>query len=116
MPGRPKPLRLRTDLAPPSPLPHPSRHQVAFIVKSKSLAFITSGLLSGALGFMKLYRCATKWEIHGHGSCEQKAPGMQATFWFEYTLFLVRTILVWITFMILWKFEEVQAWKKKRDA
>ena len=52
--------------------------------------------------------CATKWDPHGPGSCEQKAPGMNKTFWFEYTLYLVRTVLVWITFLILWKFDEVQ--------
>jgi len=92
-------------------------HQlVAFIIKSKSLAFITTGLISGAIGFIKLFMCATRWDPHGPGSCERKAPGMNKTFWFEYTLFLVRTVLVWITFLILWKFEEVQMWKKKRDA
>jgi len=92
-------------------------HQlVSFIIKSKALAFITTGLISGAMGFIKLYMCATRWDPHGPGSCELKAPGMNKTFWFEYTLFLVRTVLVWITFLILWKFEEVQAWKKRRDA
>lgn len=92
-------------------------HQlVAFIIKSKSLAFITAGLLSGAIGFIKLYLCATKWDAHGPGSCERKAPGMNATFWFEYFLFLVRTVLVWVTFVLLWCFEEILAWKRKRDA
>lgn len=48
------------------------RWQVNFIIKSKALAFITAGLFSGAIGFIKLYLCATKWDIHGPGSCEEK--------------------------------------------
>ncbi|KAL1529337.1 hypothetical protein AB1Y20_000291 [Prymnesium parvum] len=92
-------------------------HQlVKFIIKSKSLAFITSGLFASAIGFIKLFLCATRWEPHGPESCEAKAPGMNATFWFEYFLYLVRTVLVWITFLLLWRFDEIKKWKKRRDA
>ena len=68
-----------------------------FIIKSKGLQFITSGLISGALAFFKMYKCS----IQEEGSplaCEHKAPGMLPTFPFEFSLLLVRTVLVWITF------------------
>ena len=61
-----------------------------FIIKSKGLQFITSGLISGALAFFKMYKCS----IQEEGSplaCEHKAPGMLPTFPFEFSLLLVRT-------------------------
>ena len=86
-----------------------------FIIKSKGLQFITSGLISGALAFFKMYKCS----IQEEGSplaCEHKAPGMLPTFPFEFSLLLVRTVLVWITFLILWNFDAVTAWHARRRA
>jgi len=92
-------------------------HQlVAFLVKSKSLQFVTTGLISGAIGFIKLYICTTQTDPNAHYACKNKAPGMNKTFWFEYVLFLVRVILVWTTFAMLRNFEALNEWKKKREA
>ena len=78
-----------------------------FIVKSKSLQFITTGLLSGAIAFVKLYLC-TIADPSSPGACEHKAPGMHRTFRFEFALFVLRTLLVWVTFILLCNFEALQ--------
>ena len=45
-------------------------HQlVYFIVRSKSLQFITTGLISGAIGFIKLYLCAVQLGPAARDSC-----------------------------------------------
>ena len=41
---------------------------------------------------------------------------MLPTFPFEFSLLLVRTVLVWITFLILWNFDAVTAWHARRRA
>ena len=70
---------------------------VNFIIKSKGLQFITGGLIGGALGFVKLFRCSTTEDIDGPKGCEYKAPGVTKFFRFQFALLLVRSVLVWIT-------------------
>lgn len=89
---------------------------VNFIIKSKGLQFITGGLIGGALGFVKLFRCSTTADIHGPMGCEHKAPGVTKFFRFQISLLLVRTVLVWITFILLFNFEAIERWDKKRQA
>jgi hypothetical protein len=89
---------------------------VNFIIKSKGLQFLTGGLLGGALGFRKMFMCSTTADLTGPGGCEHKAPGGHKTFRFEYSLLMVRTVLVWITFILLFNFDKIERWDKKRQA
>jgi hypothetical protein len=89
---------------------------VNFIIKSKGLQFITGGLISGSLGFFKLFRCSTTADIDGPAGCEHKAPGVTKFFRFQFSLLLVRSVLVWITFILLFNFEAIEKWDKKRQA
>ena len=89
---------------------------VNFIIKSKGLQFITGGLIGGALGFVKLFRCSTTADIHGPKGCEFKAPGVTKFFRFQFALLLVRSVLVWITFILLFNFEAIENWSKKAQA
>jgi hypothetical protein len=89
---------------------------VNFIIKSKGLQFLTGGLLSGALGFVKLFRCATVADPTTPTGCWMKAPGVTKTFRFEFSLLLVRCLLVWITFILLFNFDHIERISKKRQA
>jgi hypothetical protein len=89
---------------------------VNFIIKSKGLQFITGGLIGGALGFVKLFRCSTTEDIDGPKGCEYKAPGVTKFFRFQFALLLVRSVLVWITFILLFNFETIERWDKKAQA
>ena len=89
---------------------------VNFIIKSKGLQFITGGLIGGALGFVKLFRCSTTQDVDGPKGCEHKAPGVTKFFRFQFSLLLVRSMLVWITFILLFNFEAIERWDKKRQA
>ena len=46
----------------------------AFIITSKGLGLITAGLISGAIGFVKLYMCSMVDDPNDPGSCQHKAP------------------------------------------
>lgn len=46
----------------------------AFIITSKGLGLITAGLISGAIGFVKLYMCSMVDDPNDPGSCHHKAP------------------------------------------
>jgi len=79
---------------------------IKFIVSSKRLQFITSGLISGTYAFTKLFVCATlregdqddpEWEP-SFFRCEHFAPGSHHTFIYEFTLFLLRSCLNWYFF------------------
>ena len=89
---------------------------VNFIIKSKGLQFITGGLIGGALGFVKLFRCSTTEDIDGPKGCEYKAPGVTKFFRFQFALLLVRSVLVWITFILLFNSETIERWDKKAQA
>jgi hypothetical protein len=89
---------------------------VEFIIKCKGLQFLTGGLMAGALGFNKLYQCTIQLDQSGPKGCWKKAPGTNKTFFFEFSLLLLRTFLVWVTFTVLWNFEEVNAYFKKQAA
>jgi len=89
---------------------------VNFIIKSKGLQFITGGLIGGALGFVKLFRCSTTADIHGPKGCEFKAPGVTKFFRFQFALLLVRSFLVFFTFILLFNFETIERWDKKAQA
>ena len=86
---------------------------IQFIITSKKLQFITSGLLSGSIAFTKLFVCATLREDVSAPdyqpspfSCSRFAPGSHTTFPFEMFLFVVRSILTWVAFSMLWNFDE----------
>ena len=89
---------------------------VNFIIKSKGLQFITGGLIGGALGFVKLFRCSTTADVDGPKGCEHKAPGVTKFFRFQFTLLMVRTVLVWITFILLFNFDAIEKRDKRRQA
>ena len=92
---------------------------VSFVIRSKSLQFITTGLISGVIAFIKLYMCVTDVVPDGAPSqCSQgsSAPGGHATFLFEVVLIFMRTVLVWITFAFIKNLEALTAWKRERDA
>ena len=90
---------------------------VAFVIRSKGLQFITTGLLSGVYAFAKLYLCVTTGDTMENNSCAAgKNPGGHSSFLFEVILIVVRTVLVWITFILIRNFEALTAWKKKNDA
>ena len=59
-----------------------------------------------ALAFRKLFLCSTTDDPDGPYGCWKKAPGMTKTFRFEIALFGVRMILVWITFWLLFHFDD----------
>ena len=90
---------------------------IQFIVSSKRLQFITSGLMSGTYAFTKLFVCATYrdtrdptlpgWEP-SYFECPTFAPGTHRTFIFEFCLFVTRSVLNWCVFYVLWNFETVQ--------
>ncbi|KAL1502907.1 hypothetical protein AB1Y20_010980 [Prymnesium parvum] len=91
------------------------KHQlVSFITRSKALAFVTSGLVAATAAFVKLYVCIFA-EQGSRFSCPAYAPGMHKTFLFEFYLYMLRTLLVWISGLLLWKFDEVTEWKKQYD-
>ena len=46
----------------------------AFIIPSKGLGLVTAGLISGAIGFVKLYMCSMVEDPNDPGSCQHKAP------------------------------------------
>ena len=46
----------------------------AFIITSKGLGLITVGLISGVIGFVKLYMCSMVDDPNDPGSCQHKAP------------------------------------------
>ena len=89
---------------------------VNFIIKSKGLQFLTGGLIGGALGFVKLFRCSTVADPLSPAGCWHKAPGVTKTFRWEFSLLMVRSVLVWITFILLFNFEHLEKWDKKRQA
>jgi len=89
---------------------------VNFIIKSKGLQFLTGGLMGGTIAFIKLFRCSTVADPHGMTGCWKKAPGVTKTFRFEFSLLMVRIVLVWITFLLLFNFETIEKWDKKRQA
>ena len=92
-------------------------HQLtSFIIKSKGLAFITAGCITGVLGFVKLYACAIVTDPESPKACKYKAPGVTATYEWEFWCFQVRTVLVWITFYMLFNIEQRSARKRRRDA
>ena len=64
--------------------------------------------------FAKLYFC-TFMPDGSHFSCVSFAPGMHATFMFEFYIFMVRTSLVWLTGLMLWKHDDVLKMKRKYD-
>ena len=153
---------------------------IQFIVVSKRLQFITTGLMSGTYAFGKLFVCATlrgappypaaelstsrhapflaaatrsalphrrlagggrtppsrtvplaallshtaallprslraeeSKEVLDDGrkasyfECENFAPGTHPTFLFEFTLFVIRSVLNWVVFALLWNFDSV---------
>ena len=76
-------------------------HQlVSFIIAAKCLQFVTSGLISGVIGFATLYACSVEAEPGSLRSCQYRGPGMNAAFPLEFALSLVRTLLVWINVAI----------------
>ena len=85
---------------------------IHFILSSKRLQFITTGLMSGSYAFSKLFVCATlrenkeapDWQP-SYFECETFAPGTHYTFIFEFCLFVVRSILNWVVFAMLWNFD-----------
>ena len=79
---------------------------VKFIIGAKGLQFLTAGLICGALGFSKLFICVTSSD---ETLCSRKAPGGHPTFYFEMLLFFVRLNLVWISFIMLWKFDSINS-------
>ena len=89
---------------------------IKFIVSSKRLQFITSGLMSGTWAFTKLFVCATlredkedpNWEP-SYFECETFSPGSHRTFIYEFTLFLLRSFLNWYFFAVLWNYKAVKA-------
>ena len=46
----------------------------AFIITSKGLGLVTAGLISGVLGFVKLYMCSMVDDPTDPGSCQNKVP------------------------------------------
>jgi hypothetical protein len=100
---------------------------IQFIVSSKRLQFVTAGLFSGTYAFTRLFICATLREDAtsdgaaaasslpslpasaepSYFACENFAPGGHGTFIFELCLFLVRSILNWVAFVVLWNFDGV---------
>ena len=46
----------------------------AFIITTKGLGLVTAGLISGTLGFVKLYKCSMVDDPNDPGSCHNKAP------------------------------------------
>ena len=92
----------------------PRPRLVEFIIKSKSLQFITTGLLGGVYAFAKLYICVTDVVPEGAPShCSTSAPGTHPTFLFEIILVAVRTALVWITFLLIRNFDALLTWKRQ---
>ena len=64
---------------------------VAFVIRSKGLQFITTGLLSGVYAFAKLYLCVTTGDTMENNSCAAgKNPGGHSSFLFEVILIVVR--------------------------
>ena len=51
----------------------------AFIITSKGLGLLTAGLISGAVGFVKLYMCSMIEDANDAGSCHNKAPPLSST-------------------------------------
>eukprot|EP00908_Phaeocystis_cordata_P021921 Transcript_433.p1 GENE.Transcript_433~~Transcript_433.p1 ORF type:complete len:830 (-),score=446.03 Transcript_433:210-2699(-) len=75
----------------------------SFIIKSKGLGLVTAGLISGAIGFVKLYACSMvnppgPGEAPSPASCEFKAPGVYSTAEWEFWLYQARVVLLWVTF------------------
>ena len=65
---------------------------VNFIIKSKGLQFLTGGLMTGALGFTKLYMCSTAADPLGPTGCYKKGPGVTPTFRWEFSLLMFRSV------------------------
>ena len=47
----------------------------SFVIRSKSLGFVTTGLLSGVYAFTKLYLCITSHPDREGDACSSSAPG-----------------------------------------
>ena len=60
--------------------------------------------------------CRTADDPNSPAGCAKKAPGITATFRFEISLFFVRCVLVWVTFGLLYNFDAVEKWAKRREA
>lgn len=95
---------------------------IQFIISSKRLQFVTTGLLSGAYAFSKLFICATLREDRSSPNwhptsfeCETFAPGTHPTFIFEFFLFFLRSILNWAAFALLWNFERFVSNNRFKD-
>jgi len=73
----------------------------AFIITSKGLGLVTAGLISGAIGFVKLYMCSMVDDPNDPGSCHHKAPGKYLTAEWEFWLYMFRVVLLWVTFFQL---------------
>jgi hypothetical protein len=93
---------------------------IQFIVSSKRLQFITSGLMSTTYAFTKIFICATYRETRdttaldfepSYLECRTFAPGTHRTFIFEFCLFVLRSVLNWVVFYLLWHFTSVQAFR-----
>ena len=92
---------------------------IEFIVTAKKLQFFTSGLVAGCVGFAKLFVCATQpsdrelrlEDVAGAipsspaFACAVFYPGSHTTFPFEFLLFVVRSVLLWGAFLLLWHYD-----------
>jgi len=97
---------------------------IEFIVTAKKLQFFTSGLVAGCVGFAKLFVCATQpsdgelrlGELRLEDfagavpsspayACAVFYPGSHTTFPFEFFLFVVRSLLLWGAFVLLWHYD-----------
>ena len=92
---------------------------IEFIVTAKKLQFFTSGLVAGCVGFAKLFVCATQpsdSELRLEDfagavpsspayACAVFYPGSHTTFPFEFFLFVVRSLLLWGAFVLLWHYD-----------
>jgi len=95
---------------------------IQFIISSKRLQFITTGLFSGSYAFSKLFICATLrenrntpgWTASGF-ECETFAPGTHYTFPFEFCLFTIRSMLNWVVFAMLWNFDKLVSKNRVKD-
>jgi len=88
----------------------------AFIITTKGLGLVTAGLISGTLGFVKLYKCSMVDDPNDPGSCHNKAPGKYLTAEWEFWLYMFRVMLLWVTFFQLNFLNERHARRRKNLA